>query len=55
MPTATLPVDVDAAQLDELFDLDVRIEVTETGAEAGFTSFGCSLTCSSCVPSTCYC
>ncbi|GAA1272941.1 hypothetical protein GCM10009665_71050 [Kitasatospora nipponensis] len=55
MTIATLPVSIEETQLDDLFDLDVRIDVTETNPEAGFTSFGCSLTCHSCLNSLCYC
>lgn len=39
------------AQSDDLFDIDVRIEVDTTRPEAGFTSFSCS----SCLQSLCYC
>ncbi|MFF7638430.1 FDLD family class I lanthipeptide [Kitasatospora sp. NPDC008050] len=45
MTTATLPARGTEIELDDLFDLDVRIEETDTDAEAGFTSFGCSLSC----------
>ncbi|MGW1055575.1 FDLD family class I lanthipeptide [Streptomyces sp. NPDC001118] len=49
MSTATLPVLADT-QLDDLFDLDVRIELDDThSAEAAFTS----ITCSSCWPTAC--
>ncbi|MET9469472.1 MULTISPECIES: hypothetical protein [unclassified Streptomyces] len=57
MPTLAPERDAElgAPLSDDLFDLDVRIEVTTTGPEAGWHSIGCSLTCSSCIQSTCYC
>ncbi|MDH6121334.1 FDLD family class I lanthipeptide [Kitasatospora sp. GAS204B] len=53
MSTATLPVAVDVTELEDLFDLDVRIEVSETAAEAAFTSVVCSVTCASCIMTAC--
>ncbi|WP_177240213.1 FDLD family class I lanthipeptide [Streptomyces monashensis] len=55
MSTATLPV-LDDTQLDDLFDLDVRIKLDEANSvEAGFTSIGCSFTCWSTFPTQCGC
>ncbi|MEV6949271.1 FDLD family class I lanthipeptide [Streptomyces sp. NPDC051172] len=49
MSATTLPV-LDDTQIDDLFDLDVRIELDDThSAEAAFTS----ITCSSCYPTWC--
>ncbi|MFJ8388867.1 FDLD family class I lanthipeptide [Streptomyces sp. NPDC094438] len=52
MSISTLETTIDETGLEDLFDLDVQIEITETSAEAGFTSFGCSFTCS-CSPTLC--
>ncbi|MEV5880227.1 FDLD family class I lanthipeptide [Streptomyces sp. NPDC052101] len=55
MSTATLPVLADT-QLDDLFDLDVRIELDDAhSAEAAFTSVTCSFTCWSTFPTQCGC
>ncbi|MBT2448819.1 hypothetical protein J7F03_17315 [Streptomyces sp. ISL-43] len=56
MPTLAPERDAElaASMSDDLFDLDVQIEVT-TKPEAGWHSIGCSITCSSCIQSTCYC
>ncbi|MFC9931586.1 FDLD family class I lanthipeptide [Streptomyces sp. NPDC127190] len=49
MSAATLPVLADT-EVDDLFDLDVRIELDDThAAEAAFTS----ITCASCYPTWC--
>ncbi|MFD5148122.1 FDLD family class I lanthipeptide [Streptomyces sp. NPDC058401] len=53
MPTLAPERDAELAdpQTEDLFDLDVRIEVDTTRPEAGFTS----ISCSSCFQSMCYC
>ncbi|MFE9451854.1 FDLD family class I lanthipeptide [Streptomyces sp. NPDC006739] len=55
MSTATLPAPADM-QLEDLFDLDVRIELDEADSvEAAFTSVTCSFTCWSTFPTQCGC
>ncbi|MFE9422697.1 FDLD family class I lanthipeptide [Kitasatospora sp. NPDC006697] len=50
MSTATLPVTEDVLEVEDLFDLDVRIELDDTNAaESRFTS----ITCASCYPTWC--
>ncbi|MFD7031948.1 FDLD family class I lanthipeptide [Streptomyces sp. NPDC059917] len=56
MPTLAPELDADLAApltdpTDDLFDIDVRIEVDTTRPEAGFTS----ISCSSCLQSMCWC
>ncbi|MER7757717.1 FDLD family class I lanthipeptide [Kitasatospora sp. NPDC097643] len=53
MPTAVLETATTETVLDDLFDLDIQVEVTETPAEAGFTTWGCSVTCSCFATSLC--
>ncbi|MET3985708.1 FDLD family class I lanthipeptide [Streptomyces sp. PvR034] len=56
MPTLAPELDAELAApltdlTDDLFDIDVRIEVDTTRPEAGFTS----ISCSSCLQSMCWC
>ncbi|MFJ7206604.1 FDLD family class I lanthipeptide [Streptomyces sp. NPDC098789] len=59
MPTLAPELDAELAApltdltdlADDLFDIDVRIEVDTTRPEAGFTS----ISCSSCLQSMCWC
>ncbi|MFF7638457.1 FDLD family class I lanthipeptide [Kitasatospora sp. NPDC008050] len=53
MSTATLPAAIDTIELEDLFDLDIRIERTENTAEDSWTSIGCSITCPSWLPTNC--
>lgn len=53
MSTATAETTLDKTQLDDLFDLDIQIEVKKTDGEVGFTSWGCSLSCSCFQPTLC--
>ncbi|MEU5435982.1 FDLD family class I lanthipeptide [Streptomyces sp. NPDC020719] len=53
MRTTTKATALDSPEFDDLFDLDVQIEVTNTVGEVGFTSWGCSLSCSCFQPTLC--
>ncbi|MFF7638455.1 hypothetical protein ACFZB9_35710 [Kitasatospora sp. NPDC008050] len=54
MSTATLPSVIEDIDIQDLFDLDIQIERTETIAEDSFTSIGCpSLVCWSYLPTGC--
>ncbi|MFF7638456.1 FDLD family class I lanthipeptide [Kitasatospora sp. NPDC008050] len=54
MSTATLPSVIEDIDIQDLFDLDIRIERTENTAEDSWTTFGCpSISCPSWLPTTC--